>query len=298
MRGIYTTTAKMVCHVAPEDRDLARRAILATAQDQYIENFTSQTAERLENAVHAKHPGDTPRSYHRYKILSEDLRYRMCVLEGEFLETCVASQIASGAITPEEAIAKIIRNGPPTGKVDPRTEIRAMFYSLIKDDVPDVEKRREIAVGMDRGCYNYAISRCLHQSVIPQWDVPQFTELYGSRCGEVAASIDKNSCVKLSTVSVHELPYALKQIVDGNWNPDFVGALTADELSPTSHSEIKELIRKRQGTKIEQRRSNLFECPRCHARDCMWRLIQGRALDEPATAHCRCNNCGTKFVEN
>lgn len=71
--------------------------------------------------------------------------------------------------------------------------------------------------------------------------------------------------------------------------------LANPELQAQREREFQERNKAKDWTELKkavQTSSDLFKCPKCGAKDCMWEQRQTRSADEPMTVIATCNKCG------
>jgi DNA-directed RNA polymerase subunit M/transcription elongation factor TFIIS len=66
------------------------------------------------------------------------------------------------------------------------------------------------------------------------------------------------------------------------------------ELRPERWAELREL-EKYEATDIVPETTDLFTCPRCKKRECIYQMVQMRSGDEGMTAAVECIPCGYRF---
>jgi DNA-directed RNA polymerase subunit M/transcription elongation factor TFIIS len=156
------------------------------------------------------------------------------------------------------------------------------FVATNQGSLADVARR------LERGCYNRALELCKESADNHKrrWDSVMF--LADLDCeGRVAAH--------LAAGGGPSLPPALAKILAGEWHPQALGAMTADQLCPQAGEAERSLIGRRSLQKVDEKVSSLFSCPQCRARRCTYRQVQIGAADEPSTFMCTCLSCGANF---
>lgn len=283
-----------VAMVDPSVRIGAKKLIqIALAKATQCDEGLDELSERLEQRCYDVSQQNMNDSRTIYAELYSGLCRALPAEYGDFLETTLATRIVDGAITIEEAVTTETLNAHTC--TDPRQRTRAMFYKFLAQDPRFNEAQcREYAKQIERGCYNAAIARCAESadSYRRQWDSPMFVNVYGGRCGSVAANIDPQGAV---AKNVEGGTRALDCLASGEWKPAALGEMSASDLCPQAGKAERAIIMQRVNQKIEEKTSALFRCPRCHMRNHTYRQVQIGAGDEPSTFMCTCKECGENY---
>jgi DNA-directed RNA polymerase subunit M/transcription elongation factor TFIIS len=222
----------------------------------------------------------------------EKVRKSLTQKHGEFLEYTLAQLLARGMM--RAAVLVLDETLDAYTDVEPRQRCRAMFYQTLGKDprFGAEEPRRDFTLRLERSCYNAAIESCSASSeaVIRNWESDAFISVYSARCGTVNCNLDPDS----SVVRRHGR-YAIDRLATGVWSPDDIGKMTSAELCPDAAVREREEITIRSQQQVVEKTSQLYRCPKCRARNCTYREVQTRGLDEPATIFCTCKECGAQF---
>jgi len=177
----------------------------------------------------------------------------------------------------------------------PRDIIRRMLAAtLIKASSVYAEDRERVladARAIELACYNHVIRTSKLQEDPPrrQWDSDTFRGMYSARCGKINILLDPTS-----TACQEYGATVIQRLLDGTLLPSELGDASAQTLCPAATATERAEIAARAAQKVEEKRSNLFVCPKCQVRDCVYKEIHTRGPDEAPDYHCRCV-CGFRF---
>jgi DNA-directed RNA polymerase subunit M/transcription elongation factor TFIIS len=247
-----------------------------------------QKAVEIENIINGKLHNPTPEKRAAYIQRCEELRRALERPYGDFLETTLGEQLMFDKLTPSEVLIKCTE----PYNITPRQRYQSIFYKVFAND-NRFTNPKNYAIRLERSCYNQSIKMCTQMDapIIRSWDSEEFVAIYSSRCGTILCNLDPTSCV----CRAHGI-YALDQLASGSWSPDNMGKYQSAELCPAAAIRERAEITLRSQQIINEKTSQLYRCPSCRTRNCTYREVQTRALDEPATIFCTCKNCGTEFT--
>ena len=185
---------------------------------------------------------------------------------------------------------------PKLSNLTPRTIILLKIIDnmfLYEEYKNDIKLLIDIAKCIEKSCYRATIHNCRNSDDPPprNWESSSFVEIYYSaRCGIILRLLSPNSasCKEFGCVLVNK-------ILDGQIDPDNVGFMNESEICPESQEFEKIDIKKRMDVKIEEKTSNLYQCPSCKERKCTYTTVQKRSLDEASGVSCECTVCKYKF---
>ena len=186
-----------------------------------------------------------------------------------------------------------------------RDVIRGTFADCLRQYPPAAQAFEETGQGsladvarrLERGCYNRALDLCKESADNHKrrWDSEMFVAVYSGRAATLLANLDCDGGVASHLGGGGAPPHALAKILAGEWHPQALGAMTADQLCPQAGEAERSLIGRRSLQKVAEKVSSLFSCPQCRARRCTYRQVQIGAADEPSTFMCTCLACGANF---
>jgi len=206
---------------------------------------------------------------------------------GQFNGELVGAALASGKLS----VADVI-NGTFPEQPEPRDVVRAQFMRVVAKTVEDSAKAAQWAIALEEGVYQATIHRCMRceTEVIRSWESPRFVSIYSERAHTVALATDPDS----STGRQYGIE-VLHMLLRGEITAAELTSRTAAELTPAAFAAEREEIAEREKQVLRERTSQLYPCPNCKAKNCTYRSVQTRSLDEPATIFCKCKNCGHRY---
>jgi hypothetical protein len=261
------------------------------------ELFANETAEiigrhavALEKMVFDKTTNFRERK-REYAVLARSLALLLRRPIGPHPHDVAAVRILCG----ELSLTAAVDMAPTTSDLNPRDIIRRMFAATLMRASPLYRESREWVLedscAIEKSCFN-AVVRSSKRSEDPprrQWDSPVFTDMYSARCGKVNILLDPTS-----SVSIAYGASIVPRLLDGTLCASDIGDATSCELCPIATLIEREEIAKRSVQTIQEKVSNLFKCPKCSVRKCVYREIHTRGLDESPDYFCRCV-CGFRF---
>lgn len=169
-----------------------------------------------------------------------------------------------------------------------RNIIRKQLTDTFSEFTKDAE---QIAIRIERSCYNKAIDQCKEssESYVRQWDSKRWIELYSEKTGTIFKHIDLNSTVVKIYGSL------IPKILSNEINIDNIGYMTESELCPAANQDIRDNINFRMNQKIEIKTSTMFKCPACGVNKCTYEAKQLRSADEAINYICVCISCKKQF---
>jgi DNA-directed RNA polymerase subunit M/transcription elongation factor TFIIS len=171
------------------------------------------------------------------------------------------------------------------------------FRNIIRKQLTDIFSKfskdaEQIAIRIERSCYNKAIDQCKEssESYVRQWDSATWINLYSAKTAIVLKHIDYDSTV------VEMYGSLIPKILSNEINIDTIGYMTESELCPIANQDIRDNINFRMNQKIEIKTSTMFKCPKCGVKKCTYESKQLRSADEAISYVCICINCSSQFV--
>ena len=90
----------------------------------------------------------------------------------------------------------------------------------------------------------------------------------------------------------------LKNLQDGEINPNTLAFMTHQEMDPDHWKDLIDKKRKRDENKYnntKQASTDMFTCKKCKSKRCTYYELQTRSADEPATIFVTCLDCGKNW---
>ena len=143
---------------------------------------------------------------------------------------------------------------------------------------------------IEKGIYNYTISKCHFRKKIPIWSNIYFTDIYISKVKNIYLNLNSNEFIKND--------YLIKKIKSNEIDPYNLAFIDTYKLFPEKWADIideKMKIEKLLKESLQESASDLFKCPRCHKRKTIHCEVQTRSSDEPMTTFITCLECGKKW---
>lgn len=243
----------------------------------------------LEQAFHDAHG-----EQQQYQSKLQSVQRALGKPYGAYLELKLADMLVEGKITAREIAAKdlepILALEP-----DPRQITRSLLFRTIRTGFPDGQARAKMATTLERCIYDAVIGQCQSSdvSVIRQWGDAEFTSMYSERAGVVNMHLDPSSSVVQQYGGK-----ILCDLVSGSCSPQVLSSMSVAELCPAAFKKEYDEIELRSRQRVKEKTSTLYQCPKCKERDCTYREVQTRSLDESATIYCTCNVCDSRFQGN
>jgi len=153
-----------------------------------------------------------------------------------------------------------------------------------------VGRLQVMASRIESACFDASISRCYASKYTPQrrWDNPGFVEIYSSRCGQVIDNLDPDGSAERRFGGAGRL---FGRLIGGDLVPESVGVMSCDEFCAEAGAPDRARVDIRMASRVEQRTSTLYRCPRCKNKESVTRTVQIGAGDEPTSVHCECVQC-------
>ena len=210
---------------------------------------------------------------------------------GNCLEHTVPGRIAEGhaaKVLTTRYLRQVLNFRP-----DPRDRGRAQLFDALTKSLPGLDKESRVSKSteIERGCFNEVIAACEGDTaIIRNWSLPAFRQMYSERIYTLAITMDPDSSVVSAGYD------NVVELLRHNPQLETLGGLGAAELLPGAYEAETKKVAARAMQGISERVSNLFRCPNCKAKECTYRQVQTRSLDEPATIFCTCKHCGKTFI--
>lgn len=264
-----------------------KTALLCIKADIGAGNPGAVTPEQIEEEIFKN-----ATSVYEYNLLLGNFSAKATVIFGYFSDETFITKILDGGI-PLCDMVKYLTEPLPNG---PQMIICRRLVSLLERNPAFVDMSRqkilEIALAIEKSCYNATIEICQHMTNPPfrSWDSSPFVNVYSGRCGAIIQLLDHES----TPCQTYGNRLA-ENIASGKIPAESVGKMKITELCPEATAKEREDIEKRSAQKIQVKVTELFKCPHCHVRKCTYKEIQRRSLDEAPDYVCTCMNCGRTF---
>jgi DNA-directed RNA polymerase subunit M/transcription elongation factor TFIIS len=213
---------------------------------------------------------------------------------GCFPDDILALQYLSGICS----VKKIMES--PLISPNSREIIRRLFIRTLMLASPVYAKKRELAATVacqiEKSCFNHVIHKSKNSDVPinRQWESQEFVEIYSERCGAIISLLDF-TMTPCQTYG-HHVINRLLGLEEPFLEPKDLGKISEKKLCPQASAAERNEIARRSEQKINTKSSNLFQCSHCGERNCDYKTVQTRSLDEAPDRHCLCLVCNHRFV--
>ena len=143
---------------------------------------------------------------------------------------------------------------------------------------------------IEKGIYNYTISKCHFRKKIPIWTNNHFTDIYISKVKNIYLNLNSTEYIKNN--------YLINKMKENEIDPYDLAFIDTFKLFPEKWSDIideKMKIEKLLKESLQESASDLFKCPRCYKSKTIHCEVQTRSSDEPMTTFITCLECGKKW---
>lgn len=126
--------------------------------------------------------------------------------------------------------------------------------------------------------------------VVKHFDNPLFTSLYTTIARRLVVNLDPNSYAKNTEL--------YEKVQQGSLSLEHLRTMTIQDLQPHLYTELRDRQLLREQHLLEGNKAmatDIFECNRCHKRQCTYYQLQTRSADEPMTTFITCLNCGKRW---
>jgi DNA-directed RNA polymerase subunit M/transcription elongation factor TFIIS len=181
-----------------------------------------------------------------------------------------------------------------TVSTDPRSLMGRMFVDVLHSAHQHYRDNKQIcerdAKRIETSCYNATIKASIDCGIFRNWNDPTFKDIYSTRCGSILGLLDVESisCMEYGNTTVEKL-------VSGEISTQNIGMMSVVEICPQSRDKENHEIMMRSEQRVAIKESNLFQCPHCRQRRCIYTQKQTRQLDEEADYFCFCLECNKRF---
>jgi len=152
-----------------------------------------------------------------------------------------------------------------------------------------------IAIDIENSCYNMTIEKSKNSDEIicRRWEDPLFVNIYEMRCHLIKNLLDMNS-LSNKTYNIQ----LIDKIITNTIDPKNLGKLNEREICDLAFEDEINEINVRSMQKIAIKSSNIFQCPKCYEKNCIYNVQQISSPDESPHFMCEClnPNCRHRFI--
>lgn len=205
---------------------------------------------------------------------------------GQMLGRCIMDELLGGKISIETAVAEDAQ-AILDFELSERETIVAHVYKCLKANGVG-ESAAKDAKTAEWSIYNRTINNST--AIVRSWENPEFVSMYSSRASAVLANLNPQSSI------CREYGNALFEMIKaGKVTYADLGNMEAIDMCPKAYEKERKEIEIRSQQVIEEKTSALYPCPRCKKAKSIYREVQDRAADEPASIYCKCLECGHTY---
>jgi|TARA_B110000211_G_C14051179_1_gene541298 DNA-directed RNA polymerase subunit M/transcription elongation factor TFIIS len=181
-----------------------------------------------------------------------------------------------------------------TDSISIRKETATIFKTLIKKYKKQIKVKElnKLCKDIETSIYNFTVDFSDSKDIIKKWSNPFFKNCYLAKSRSIYANIDSNSYIKNT--------HLLDKILNKDIQIKRIAFMEPHELYPEIWEDILKKKQKEDECIYETRMdmgTDLFQCGRCHTKNCSFYQLQTRSADEPMTTFVTCLNCGKKWKE-
>ena len=146
---------------------------------------------------------------------------------------------------------------------------------------------------VEKGLFNYTLSRCKELCIELSWDCPRFRRIYTARARRILGNLRNPKNVNLRhRLATREVKYSQ------------LAYMTSEQLFPELHQEIAGAIEDRAAAiRLNELRfkdmmgenTGMFRCGRCRSMNTTYYSLQTRGADEPMTNFITCLRCQNRW---
>ena len=145
-------------------------------------------------------------------------------------------------------------------------------------------KNFNISENLEKGIYNYTLTKCDEKNLIKKWSNNLFLLIYIQKVKSIIFNLKNNTIYnKLinKEFKAHELVFMdHKELRPDIWNKLLEEKKIKDENKFTEKIEAS---------------TDDFTCFKCKSNKCTFYQLQTRSADEPMTTYVTCLNCGNRW---
>ena len=149
---------------------------------------------------------------------------------------------------------------------------------------------KKISENIEKGIYNYAISKAKERNVVRKWENKYFVRIYSNRFRTINNNLNPNmkTCNKDLFNKILTKKIKAKKIAKMNHQE-----LNRDKWKVLIEAKIKR--NKHLTSDDMSSATDEFKCYKCKKRKCTYYQLQTRSADEPMTTFVTCLNCGNRW---
>lgn len=186
-------------------------------------------------------------------------------------------------------LEKAIPNHPQRKKVYEKFSNLLLLHVDKKDYHYTDEDIQKIALNIERGIFNRALSLYFKRSPRETWN-NVFNNIYINKCVIIYNNLNPNGNIQNTGL--------LERLLQKEFNEFELCFFPPDKLFPEKYKALMKMhcpnINNDAPVKLEQP-DGLFKCGKCKSYKTEYNERQTRSADEPTTKFCYCHNCGNRW---
>lgn len=163
-----------------------------------------------------------------------------------------------------------------------RENMQKKLYTLIR--------RKNCALNLEKGIYNFAIREAKKKKIVRKWDNPYFSILYLDKFRSIYLNLNKKSMIKNKNL--------LSRLKKREFKAHELAFMTHQEMYPEKWNKLvnAKIERDNNAIKMEQTgATDEFKCWKCKNSKCNYYQMQTRSADEPMTTFISCLVCANRW---
>tara|TARA_B100000900_G_scaffold335182_1_gene296640 strand:+ start:265 stop:786 length:522 start_codon:yes stop_codon:yes gene_type:complete len=158
------------------------------------------------------------------------------------------------------------------------------FRTKISEHLNSILNNQNNAENLEKGIYNYTLTRCEEKNLIKKWSNVYFCVIYIEKLKSILYNLSNKEIlnkINNKEIKSHELAFMTHQ----EMRPDIWNKLIEEK-------KIKD--ENKFSPKIEASTDD-FTCSKCKSKKCTFYQLQTRSADEPMTTFVTCIDCGNRW---
>jgi DNA-directed RNA polymerase subunit M/transcription elongation factor TFIIS len=178
--------------------------------------------------------------------------------------------------------------GDEGGGADPQVKnIRQLVRGHLEEDAGLDPREAEDA---EIGIFNWALEAAETKSIAKSWKQATFVALYARKAKAVVVNMDGGSFLGNTGL--------VERMRAGEFRPHDVAFMQPFDVFPERWKQVIEAKTQREEFVYNDKPTSMtdqFLCGKCKQRECVYRELQLRSCDEPASVFVSCLKCGNNW---
>jgi transcription elongation factor S-II len=176
--------------------------------------------------------------------------------------------------------------------MDFRERITRKIGEILEENEFNLTEYPDILQKIENSIYDKTVQYARSKNIDESWTNTNFKQLYFTTARHVCTNLDPGSYVRNTKL--------LREVKEGNINPEDIGGMTPQKIFPAQWKMLMDDKFKKDKHLYEVDKSGAtdeFLCRKCGQRECTFYEMQTRSADEPMTIFVTCLSCGNKWKE-